>query len=85
MAAIAFAYAASHNDLDGIKRVDFTLLEGIRRVTALTEVAVRSTADWEQAILAGFDMFRLLLANNGGSVTFDANARRLTYQHPASP
>lgn len=82
VAAIAFAYAASHNNLEGINRVDFDLLEQIRNVVGLTEVGVRSAADWEVAILAGFTMFRQLLAHNGGIVTFDAAARSLTFEPP---
>ena len=82
VAAIAFAYAASHNNLDGVDRLDHDLLEEIRRVVALTEVGVRSAADWELAILRGFEMFRHLVANDGGSVTFDADARSLTYTPP---
>ncbi len=82
VAAIAFAYAASHNNLEGVQRVDYDLLEQIRRVVALTEVGVHSAADWELAILTGFDIFRELVKNDGGSVDFDATARSLTYHKP---
>lgn len=84
VAAIAFAYAASHNNLEGVERVDYDLLEQIRRVVALTEVGVRSAADWEMAILRGFAMFRQLIANDGGSVDFDVATGSLTYVPPAS-
>jgi NTP pyrophosphatase (non-canonical NTP hydrolase) len=84
VAAIAFAYAAIHHNLEGVERLDHDLLEEIRRVVALTEVGVRSAADWEMAILCGFAVFRQLVANNGGSVTFDAASRSLTY-HPPGP
>lgn len=82
VAAIAFAYAASHNNLDGVERVDHELLEEIRRLVALTEVGARSAADWELAILRGFEMFRRLVAHGGGSVTFDADARTLIFTAP---
>ena len=82
VAAIAFAYAASHNNLEAVDRLDYDLLEEIRRVVALTEVGARSAADWELAILRGFEMFRLLVAHDGGSVTFDADTRSLTYMPP---
>jgi NTP pyrophosphatase (non-canonical NTP hydrolase) len=85
VAAIVFAYAASHNYLDGVDRLDQDLLEEIRRLVALTEVGVRSAADWELAILRGFEMFRKLVANDGGSVTFDADARSLLYKPPPQP
>lgn len=82
VAAIAFAYAASHNNLEAVDRLDYDLLEEIRRVVALTEVGVRSAADWELAILRGFEMFRLLVAHDGGSVTFHADTQSLTYTAP---
>lgn len=82
VAAVAFAYAASHNNLEAVDRLDHDLLEEIRRLVALTEVGVRSAADWESAILRGFEMFRLLVAHDGGSVTFDADTRSLSYMAP---
>ena len=82
VSAIAFAYAASHSNLDDVERVDHELLEEIRRLVALTEVGVRSAADWELAILRGFEMFRQLVAHGGGTVTFDADNRTLAFQPP---
>jgi NTP pyrophosphatase (non-canonical NTP hydrolase) len=84
VAAIAFAYAASHQYLEGVERLDQDLLAQIRTVVVLTEVGVRSAADWEAAILSGFSMFRQLVAHNGGTVSFDAAARTLTFQPPDS-
>jgi NTP pyrophosphatase (non-canonical NTP hydrolase) len=84
VAAIAFAYAASHNNLDGVERLDHDLLEQVRRLVALTEVGVRSAADWELAILRGFEMFRDLVTHGAGSVSFDADARTLTFTAPQS-
>jgi NTP pyrophosphatase (non-canonical NTP hydrolase) len=82
VAAIAFAYAASHNNLEDVERLDHDLLEQIRRLVALTEVGARSSADWEQAVLQGFEMFRQLVAHDGGSVMFDAADRSLTFTAP---
>lgn len=80
VAALVFAYASEHNYLDGISRIDFQFLEIIQMLAAEKEVGVRTAADWEKAIIAGFEMFRLLLANGGGTVHFDADARNLTFQ-----
>lgn len=79
VAALIFAYASEHNYLDGISRIDFQFLETIQLLVADKEVGVRSAANWEQAILAGFDMFRQLLEHGGGTVHFDARARSLRY------
>lgn len=80
VSTLVFAYASAHNYLEGITRIDFDFLEMIQMAVSTTEVGVRTPADWEQAILAGFDMFRQLLANNGGTVHFDADVRMLTFQ-----
>ena len=80
IALMAFAYATSHNYLDGVTRLDFPFLNVIKDVTALYEVGVRTAADWEQAILTGFTAWRSLRDNNGGTVILDAASRSLAFQ-----
>ena len=77
IAALVFAYASEHDFLEGVSRIDFHFLETIQMLAADKEVGVRTAADWEQAILAGFAIFRQLIANNGGVVHFDADTRTL--------
>ncbi|WP_162958854.1 nucleoside triphosphate pyrophosphohydrolase family protein [Nocardia yunnanensis] len=83
VAAFAFAYGEVHNHLDGITRLDQSVLNAIAMMTATLEVGVRSPADWESAIIQGYRMFRELLAHGGGSVTFDADHRTLSFTPPA--
>ncbi|MBF6127834.1 nucleoside triphosphate pyrophosphohydrolase family protein [Nocardia brasiliensis] len=83
VAAMAFAYGAVHNHLDGITRLDQQILETIAMMTATLEVGVRSAADWESAIIQGYQMFRELLAHGGGSVEFNADQRTLRFAPPA--
>jgi NTP pyrophosphatase (non-canonical NTP hydrolase) len=71
VAALVFAYAASHDYLQGVQRLDQHLLETIRRLVAPLEVSVRSAADWEQAILAGFRAWNHLRDHDGGSVLLE--------------
>lgn len=80
IALMAFAYATSHNYLDGVTRLDFPLLNVIKDITAPYEVGVRTTADWEQAILTGFTTWRALRDNNGGTVILDAASRSVAFQ-----
>lgn len=80
IALMAFAYATSHNYLEGVTRLDFSFLNVIKDITAPYEVGVRTAADWEQAILTGFTAWRALRDNNGGTVILDAAARALTFQ-----
>lgn len=80
VAALVFAYAAQHDYLDTVTRLDQRLLETIIMLTSVTEARVRTSGDWEQAILAGFACFRQLLAHDGGSVLFDADAGTLDFR-----
>jgi NTP pyrophosphatase (non-canonical NTP hydrolase) len=80
IALMAFAYATSHNYLDGVTRLDFPFLNVIKDVTAPYEVGVRTAADWEQAILTGFTAWRALRDNNGGTIILDSARRSLTFQ-----
>ena len=80
IALMAFAYAASHNYLDGVTRLDFPFLNVVKDITAPYEVGVRTAADWERAILTGFTVWRALRDNNGGTVILDAASRSLTLQ-----
>jgi NTP pyrophosphatase (non-canonical NTP hydrolase) len=80
IALMAFAYATSHNYLDGVTRLDFPFLDVIRDITAPYEVGVRTAADWEQAILTGFAAWRALRDHNGGTVILDAASRSLIFQ-----
>jgi hypothetical protein len=80
IALMAFAYATSHNYLDGVTRLDFPFLNVIKDITTPYEVGVRTAADWEQAILTGFAVWRALRDNNGGTVILDFARRSLAFQ-----
>lgn len=84
IAATIFAYATSHNYLEGIDRLDFQLLDVIKSISAPFEVGTRTAADWEQAILTGFDAWRKLRDNNGGVVILDARDRALKIEAPGA-
>jgi NTP pyrophosphatase (non-canonical NTP hydrolase) len=71
IAALVFAYAASHDYLRGVQRLDDHLLTIIRSLVAPLEVSLRTAADWEQAILAGYAAWNHLHTQNGGSVLID--------------
>ena len=49
-------------------------------VTGPLEVGGRSAADWERAILTGFELFRQLQDHNGGFIDFDADAGVMTFR-----
>jgi NTP pyrophosphatase (non-canonical NTP hydrolase) len=80
IAALVFVYASKHELLAGINRLDYELLHSITTFAGPLEVGVRSEADWERAILAGYAIFREMVANGGGFVDIDALAGTLTYR-----
>jgi NTP pyrophosphatase (non-canonical NTP hydrolase) len=77
IAALVFAYAASHDYLRGIQRLDQHLLDTIHRLVAPLEVSIRTDADWERAILLGYAAWNHLHDHNGGSVRIDLEQRTL--------
>jgi hypothetical protein len=77
ISALVFAYASSHNYLEGINRVDHQLLDTIHLLVSGLEVSVLRAADWERAILIGFKVWRALNASGGGMVQLDADGRKL--------
>jgi NTP pyrophosphatase (non-canonical NTP hydrolase) len=80
IAALVFNYARKHSYLDGVGSLDYHLLKTIRELVSGREVASRSLFEWEQAILAGYRVWRLVRANGGGAVIGDLPARTLTYE-----
>jgi hypothetical protein len=83
ISALVFAYAARHDYLDGVTRLDNELLATIGNMVSHLEVSARRAADWEQAILAGFTAWRQLHAAGGhGALTIDLLARTLEVAPP---
>jgi hypothetical protein len=80
IAASVYEYAVHHNLLDGLKRIDWPLLTSIQRLTAnLVEVRERTAAEWENAILVGFEVWRKVRQNDGGTVKGDLLRRSLEF------
>jgi NTP pyrophosphatase (non-canonical NTP hydrolase) len=77
-----FAHGARHKNFKGVRRLDFALLKTIREMVKGYEVESRPLWIWEKAILSGFEMFRLLVANHGGTITADLRKHTLRYKPP---
>lgn len=84
VAALAFDYARRHRMLDGVGSLDFQLLRTIKDMTSHLEVRLRTTGEWEQAILQGFEVWRAVHAAGGGRIAVDLDAHRLDYLGPSS-
>jgi NTP pyrophosphatase (non-canonical NTP hydrolase) len=80
--AAAYAYAADHDYLAGIDSLDENLLGHVKRMTAGLEVSLRTTGEWNDALIAGFGVWRSLREHSGGTVTGDLRARQILFSGP---
>lgn len=78
--ALAFDYARDHNFLSGIEQVDYRLLRTIKSMVGRLEVGRCSLAEWEAAILKGFEIWRQMIANRGGLVKIDLDEGSIVYE-----
>lgn len=74
IAAMVFALSRPYNHFDGAERVDDRVLEAVRAMTVGLEVAHRTEAEWETAILSGFTVWRALRSAGEGVVRVDMDA-----------
>ena len=82
VAALVFEYAKDHKWLKGIADLDYQLLRTIKGITSLLEVRERSIGEWQRAIIVGFEVWRQVLANGGGRIRVDLDAKELRYLGP---
>ncbi len=71
VSAYVFCYAADNNFLDGAEGVSYDLLRQVKKLTAHLEVSCRSAREWEQAIVTGFEVWRAVRGQGGGSILVD--------------
>jgi NTP pyrophosphatase (non-canonical NTP hydrolase) len=79
ISALIFAYAKEHNWLKNIRSVDDSLLRTIMGMASHLEVKNRVTAEWERAILKGFDIWRQVVIHSGGEILVDMNSGEIVY------
>ncbi|OUZ06752.1 hypothetical protein BHE97_18370 [Aeromicrobium sp. PE09-221] len=82
LTAYVFSVATEHSLFATSDRVPADLIKACQRMTSHLEVAERSTADWEYAILAGYRAFRELRDHRGGTLHADLEARSLSFTPP---
>ena len=66
--AYVWGYAVNHRMLDGVTTVDYQVLKTVSALTAGLEVSARRLYEWEEAILAGYRVFRGVVAARGGII-----------------
>ena len=85
ISAFVFDYAARRNFLEGVDRVDYKLLRNIRELTEHLEVARRTEADWERAIVKGFQIWREVRATGEGHICADLEKGAIWMAGTTSP
>jgi NTP pyrophosphatase (non-canonical NTP hydrolase) len=74
ISALVFDYAKKHNFLEGVSALDYHLLKTVKSVTSHLEVSQCTVADWEKAILMGYEVWRQVAKNCGGKILVDLDA-----------
>jgi len=80
IAQTVFDYARSHSMLNRLDRIDNGILKLIQRMVHGLEVRKCALHEWQRAIFVGFEAFRALKRNRGGSLILDAETRTLSYR-----
>lgn len=79
LSMIIFNEAKRKDYFKGVSKVSKTTLRIIKEMTENFEVNVRTTKEWEQAILKAYEVFRFLIENKGGRVEFDTLSKEINY------
>lgn len=77
IAAFVFEMARPYDFFAGTEHIDDDILRGVTAVAGGLEVASCSPAEWERAILSGFEVWRGLRDAGGGVVVVDRDAGTL--------
>lgn len=80
LTAYVFSIATEHSLFATSDHIPADLVKACQRMTSHLEVADRTAADWEYAILAGYRAFRELRDHRGGTLHADLIARTLTFR-----
>lgn len=79
LSMIIFNEAKRKRYFKDAKNVSKTTLKFIKEMTENFEVNIRTTKEWENAILKAYEVFRFLIENNGGKVEFDTVNKKIDY------
>ena len=79
ISVMVFACAKQHRMFEGVDTVEDSVLRTIRNMTRHLEVKERTAAEWQDAILQGFGVWRSVHAAGGGCVRADQAARRIVF------
>lgn len=79
VSALVFKMARTYDYFEGQNRVDDRILASVATVVSGLEVADRTQAEWERAILTGFEVWRELREKGEGTVVVDLDSKSLNF------
>lgn len=85
VSALIFSYAIRHQMLEGVRALDYPLLRTVKQMTEHLEVRVRTEAEWQNAILKGYDVWRAVAKDGSGRINFDAEKGMFKFERLAEP
>jgi NTP pyrophosphatase (non-canonical NTP hydrolase) len=74
-----FNHASKLEDFEKLKSLDYGLLKAVRELVSGYEAERCPLWLWEEAILKGYEMFRLLRKHRGGTIVADLTKRTITF------
>lgn len=77
VSALIFSHAARHDFYNGTHSLDYRLLRTIVDMTSAVEVGVCTEGEWEKAILASYEVWRAIMASNGGKFFVDLDQQSI--------
>jgi hypothetical protein len=80
ISALIYDYARKHDYLSEVSGLDYPLLKLIKAMVADREVRAHPLYNWEQAILEGYRVWRLVRQNGGGIVIGDLSLRTIAFR-----
>lgn len=83
IAALVFSGAKDREYYANVDHIDSSVLRVIKKMTSHLEVSVRSYRDWQDAILAGYRVFRALQEHRGGYVHLSLREHRIEHRTSA--
>jgi NTP pyrophosphatase (non-canonical NTP hydrolase) len=80
IAALVFTYASQHSMLDGVKTIDWVLLQTCSSMTLGLEVRRRQLFAWEQSIIRAYESWRVAIQDGGVRVFGDLTKREFRFE-----
>ncbi len=75
-----FNQSRTRNEFKELKSIDISLLKVVKRLASSLEVKDCTAKQWQMAIFKGYEIFRKLRDNRGGTISLDLDQATITYR-----